>query len=80
MLVMVIFSNADWIVLLMLGNQWIEAIPVFKLLAIFGLLEPISWLLGTILVASGKPNSMAVWWAVTVVLFSHASSQGCHGV
>ena len=67
-LVMVIFSNADWIVLLMLGNQWIETIPVFKLLAIFGLLEPISWLLGTILVASGKPNSMAVWWAVTVVV------------
>lgn len=67
LLAMVIFPTADLIVVLILGNQWIKSIPVFKLLALFGLLEPISWLLGTILVASGRPKSMAIWWAVTVI-------------
>lgn len=68
LLVLGIFSTADWIVLLILGSQWLETTPVFRLLALFGLLEPLSWLLGTILVASGSPEAMAKWRALTLVV------------
>jgi O-antigen/teichoic acid export membrane protein len=72
LIMMVAISTADWIVFLLLGSQWSETAPVFQLLAIFGLLEPIAWLLGTILVAFGKPEAMVKWRAITiiVVLFS----------
>jgi PST family polysaccharide transporter len=68
LLLTVLFPTADWIVYLLLGDQWAKTIPVFRLMAIFGLLEPLAWLLGTILVAFGKPEAMAKWRAVTMVV------------
>jgi PST family polysaccharide transporter len=68
LLMMGIFPTADWVVYLILGNQWAETTPVFRLLAIFGLLEPLAYLLGTILVAYGRPEAMVKWRGVTMVV------------
>ena len=67
LLTMLVFPVADWIVLLLLGDQWKETVPIFQVMAIFGLLEPVSYLLGTILVASGQPGAFAKWWTITMV-------------
>jgi PST family polysaccharide transporter len=68
LLALAIFPTADWIVDLILGDQWTQTTPVFRLMAIFGLVEPLAWLLNTILVAYGRPEAMAKWRAVTMVV------------
>ena len=68
MLTMLVIPTADWVVDLLLGAQWGETVPVFQLLAFFGLMEPLSWLLGTIIVAYGRPEVMVKWRAVTMVV------------
>jgi PST family polysaccharide transporter len=68
MLTMLVIPTADWVVDMMLGAQWGETVPVFQLLAFFGLMEPLSWLLGTIIVAHGKPEVMVKWRAVSMAV------------
>jgi PST family polysaccharide transporter len=68
MLTMLVIPTADWFVDFLLGAQWGQAVPVFQLLSVFGLIEPLSWLLGTIIVASGRPEVMIKWRAVTMVV------------
>ena len=65
---LLIFPTADWVVLLMLGAQWEQTVPIFSLLAVFGLLEPLAYLLNTILVTSGQPGEMAKWRAATLII------------
>ena len=67
-LLMLTIPTADWLVAVLLGGQWAEAVPVFRLLAVFGFIEPLAWLLGTILVSSGMPKAMAKWRAVSMVI------------
>lgn len=73
---LVLIPCADWVVRLLLGPQWAEAIPVFRVLCVFGLLEPVAWLLGLILVAHGQPGAMARWRAVTFVAVAAAFAAG----
>jgi PST family polysaccharide transporter len=73
---LVLIPSADWFVQLLLGPQWAEAIPVFRVLCVFGLLEPMAWLLGLILVAHGQPGAMAHWRAVTFVVVAAAFAAG----
>lgn len=67
LLVMNTMPTADWIVRLILGEQWTATADIFRILALFGLLEPLAYLLGAMLVASGKPAAMAQWRLVTTV-------------
>jgi PST family polysaccharide transporter len=73
---MVLIPSADWVVMLILGPQWMEAVPVFRVLSVFGLLEPLAWLLGLILVAYGRPEAMARWRALTLVVVAGAFVAG----
>ena len=57
--------TADWIVRLLLGEQWIPVVTMFRILAVFGLLEPMAYLLGAMVVASGKPGAFAFWRTVS---------------
>jgi len=67
-LVMIAIPTADWIVRLLLGAQWAQVTGIFRILAVFGLLEPLAYLLGSMLVASGKPGAMAGWRAGTAAV------------
>jgi len=65
---MIAIPTADWIVRLLLGAQWAQVTGIFRILAVFGLLEPLAYLLGSMLVASGKPGAMAGWRAGTAAV------------
>jgi PST family polysaccharide transporter len=52
---------ADWLVLILLGQQWREAVPITRVLALFVFVEPIAALLGTLLTAYGAPGRLVRW-------------------
>jgi O-antigen/teichoic acid export membrane protein len=68
LLLMNTVPTADWIVRIFLGDRWISVATMFRILAVFGLLEPLAYLLGTILVAAGKPAAMAAWRSISTVV------------
>ena len=60
--------TADWIVKLLLGGQWAHVTMIFRILAVFGFLGSLAFLLGAILIASGRPDAFAGWRITTTVL------------
>jgi O-antigen/teichoic acid export membrane protein len=55
------YFEADFIIPLILGNQWIEAIPIFKLLALGGMIQPITGQSGIVMIASGNSKRYLNW-------------------
>jgi O-antigen/teichoic acid export membrane protein len=49
---------ADWIVIIALGPQWDGAIPAFRMLAVFTLVEPVATLAAIMLIAAGRPDAI----------------------
>lgn len=49
---------ADWIVLLFLGASWSEAIPLFRLLAVYSFIQPLAGLIAVALIAVGQARAM----------------------
>jgi O-antigen/teichoic acid export membrane protein len=58
-----IFSHP--IVFLALGSQWMDAVPIFRLLAISTFATPVVAMLGTIMLASGKTKRYFFWGVFT---------------
>lgn len=59
---------ADWIVLLFLGPEWVDAVPIFRMLAAFSLVEPIAGFLAVTLVAAGHSKAILQWKAITLAI------------
>lgn len=59
---------ADWIVQLFLGPGWDGAIPIFRMLAVFSLVEPIAGFLAISLVAIGNAKALLRWKAITLCI------------
>ncbi|WP_016856318.1 lipopolysaccharide biosynthesis protein [Halomonas smyrnensis] len=57
---------ADWIVQLFLGSGWDGAVPIFRVLAVFTLVEPIAGFLAVSLVAIGNAKALLRWKAITL--------------
>lgn len=57
---------ADWIVQLFLGSGWNGAVPIFRMLAVFSLVEPIAGFLAVSLVAIGNAKALLRWKAITL--------------
>lgn len=49
---------ADWIVELFLGANWGGAVPIFQMLAVFSLVEPIAGFLAVSLIATGNAQAL----------------------
>lgn len=60
-LVIVLAILAPEIVTLLLGEQWIDAIPIFRVLAVTAMFQPITSTVGWIYVSHGNTRRMAVW-------------------
>ena len=63
---------ADDIVLTLLGSQWIDAIPVLRILFLAALPRMLGVCTGWIYVATGRPGRMLSWqlyWTPTLILF-----------
>lgn len=56
-LVLVIGLNTNDLILVMLGEQWLEAGSVFQILALAALLQPISGTIGMVLIAKGDSEA-----------------------
>ncbi len=52
---------ADDLILIVLGPQWIGAAPVFRLLAVCALFQPILSTVGWLYVSLGRTRELAVW-------------------
>lgn len=57
---------ADWIIQLFLGSSWDGAVPIFRMLAVFSLVEPIAGFLAVSLVAIGNAKALLRWKAITL--------------
>ena len=69
---------ADWIVRLLLGPGWEEAILVFRILSVFALVEPIASIVVTLLIASGKSNVLLKWKIATLIIIIISLSIGLY--
>lgn len=59
---------ADWIVLLFLGPGWDGAVPIFRMLAVFSLVEPIAGFLAVSLIAIGNAKAVLRWKVITLFI------------
>ena len=57
---------ADWIVQVFLGSGWGDAVPIFRMLAVFSLVEPIAGFLAVSLVAIGNARALLRWKLITL--------------
>lgn len=57
--------SADWLVAVLLGDGWGEAVLMFQLLAAFSVVEPISSFTAISLVATGESKALLRWKVVS---------------
>lgn len=62
--VALMIATSDWLVRLMLGAQWAETGRIFALLAVVGLLEPVSYAVGWLLISQGRVRDVFRWGVV----------------
>lgn len=68
-LVVGLFVLAEPLIELVLGSQWRDAVPVFQILAISGLLQPIGATIGWIYTARARTDLMLRWGVVSGVVY-----------
>jgi O-antigen/teichoic acid export membrane protein len=61
--------EADFVILSLLGKQWQAAVPVFRILAIAGLLQSISGTAGMVQVSLGFSERYFKWGVISAILF-----------
>lgn len=75
---------ADWIVFLFLGPSWAEAIPLFRLLAVYSFIQPLAGLIAVALIAAGEARAMMASklhsLVITVVALLIGSYWGVFGI
>ena len=63
--------TSDWLVRVMLGPQWVESGRIFALLGVMGILEPVSFTLGWLMVSQARTKEfmhMVIFNSVTSIL------------
>lgn len=60
--------EADFLIRLLLGQQWLAAVPVFRILAIAGAVQPVASTRGLVLVSQGFPDRYLYWGLFNAVL------------
>lgn len=60
-LVVFMIATSDWIILLLLGPQWINASPIFSLLGIIAFTQPIANTTGWLFITQGRTKQMFEW-------------------
>lgn len=62
--------TADWIVEIVLGPGWGEAVTYFRLVAVFAIVQPIGNLIAIMLTAQGKPDVLLRWNLIMLVVIT----------
>jgi PST family polysaccharide transporter len=70
--VVLLFICAEPLILLILGPKWISAAPIFRLLAVTALIQPIASTRGMIMISTGQSKRYFKWgiWNAVVVIFA----------
>ncbi len=61
--------EADFLIRTFLGPQWLESIPVFQILAVAGLIQPVGGTLGLITLSFGLSARYFYWGVFSCLLF-----------
>lgn len=69
-IIAVLVPAADGLILLLMGERWLPAAPIFIALAPFAIIEPAAGMLATVLVASGHAAAMLRWRVVSLVVIA----------
>jgi PST family polysaccharide transporter len=59
--VMLMLATADWLVLIILGPQWVESARIFVFMGVAGLFQPVAATGGWLLVSQGRVRDMLHW-------------------
>ncbi|MEW8084031.1 MAG: lipopolysaccharide biosynthesis protein [Candidatus Thiodiazotropha endolucinida] len=73
---LIMFLSAEWIILILLGDSWEEAVPILQLLAIATIATPITILTATVLVAVGETRALLKWKIITLTILLIAVAIG----
>jgi len=60
--------EADFIIRMLLGLQWLEVIPVFRILAIAGIIQPVAQTLGIVLLTFGFSDRYLYFGMATTII------------
>jgi PST family polysaccharide transporter len=72
------FIMADWLILIVLGEGWEEAIPIFKILSLFLIVTPITTFTAVALISTGKAKALMRWRVITLVILALALTIGSY--
>jgi O-antigen/teichoic acid export membrane protein len=78
LVVALVVATADWMVALMLGDQWTGAVPIVAALSLFAFVEPSASLLGTLLIARGLPVKVVQWRLISVPIILAGLAAGAN--
>jgi PST family polysaccharide transporter len=53
--------TSDWVVELVLGPRWLGVSPIFALLGIVGIIQPVASTTGWLFITQGRPDDMFRW-------------------
>jgi O-antigen/teichoic acid export membrane protein len=67
-LVALMVGASHWVVLVLLGEQWLSAAPIFALLGISGLIEPFLYTFSWIFTSQARTSEQFQWGIVNTVL------------
>ena len=61
-------ATSDWLIAVVLGQQWHESARIFTLLGIIGLLEPIGSTMGWLFISQGRTKQLFKWGIINSAL------------
>ena len=61
--------EAEFLIRLLLGSQWMGAVPVFQILAITGLIQPLAGTQGLVLLSIGFSKRYFYWGMINAILW-----------
>ena len=75
---------ADLFVLVFFGDQWVEAIPIFRVMSILGIIQPVAGMCGLVLMTLGKSKKYFYYGVINssmlVLSFLLGIHAGAYGV
>jgi O-antigen/teichoic acid export membrane protein len=67
-LVIYMIATADWLIAILLGEQWQQATPIYVCLGFSGLLQPVASSAGWLFISQGRTDRMFRWGIMSTVL------------
>lgn len=67
-LIAFMMATSDWLIAILLGEQWIPATPIFLWLGLAGALQPVANSVGWLLISQGQTDRMLRWGMISTIL------------